>query len=115
MDRQRGLTGFSDVAVTLESYFGGGSHLSPPEHRHSIARSETEIVVRTPVWFLRFSSSNRFSDLETCRAELYLQPDDYHQVNDVAARCPQIIEVARNWLVEPNRDEIPAELFDPIE
>lgn len=49
-----------------------------------------EWAIRTPIWFLRAGS----------RAELYVKPDDRWEVNEVADRCPDIVERLHQSIAE---------------
>jgi arylsulfatase A-like enzyme len=58
--------------------------------RAAIVGSAGERALRTPAWYARFA------DAET--AELYLKPDDRWEVNDLARRCPDVVEAMRKAL-----------------
>ncbi len=62
-----------------------GSPAAPRDYL--LAVSATEQSVMTPGWFLRVSA--RDADQ---RLELYVKPDDYYEVNDVADRCREVAE-----------------------
>lgn len=47
-------------------------------------------AIRTPAWFLRQSAA----------CELYVKPDDFWEANNVAVRCPEIVECLEDALVE---------------
>ncbi len=53
--------------------------------RAAICSSSSEVALRTPAWYARFPET----------AELYLKPDDRWEVNDLARRCPEVIEAMR--------------------
>lgn len=46
-----------------------------------------ETALRTPAWLLRQSNE---PDAQQC--ELYVKPDDRFEINDVARRCPEVVE-----------------------
>jgi hypothetical protein len=50
--------------------------------RLAIAGLYDETAIRTPAWYLRVAPA----------AELYVKPDDRWEVNNVAVRCPEIVE-----------------------
>jgi len=50
-----------------------------------------ERAIRTPAWFLRQSSAS---------CELYVKPDDFWEANNVAVRCPEVVECLGDALVE---------------
>jgi len=50
--------------------------------RAVISGRDRERAIVTPAWYLRAAAS----------AELYLRPDDRWEANDVADRCPQVVE-----------------------
>jgi hypothetical protein len=56
-----------------------------PRDRLCIRGAATEIAIRTPAWYLRFVEE----------PELYAKPDDRWEVNNVAQRCPEIVEGLR--------------------
>jgi arylsulfatase A-like enzyme len=45
-------------------------------------------AIRTPAWYL----------LETPKPELYVKPDDRWEINDVAVRCPEVVECLQDAL-----------------
>ena len=47
-----------------------------------IAGAGQERAIRTPAWYLRKTES----------PELYVKPDDFWEVNDVAVRCQEVVE-----------------------
>jgi arylsulfatase A-like enzyme len=47
-----------------------------------IAGAERERAIRTPAWYLRKAET----------PELYVKPDDFWEVNDVANRCQEVVE-----------------------
>ncbi len=54
--------------------------------RLCIAGTGLERAIATPAWYLRMAASR----------ELYVRPDDRWQVNDVADRCPEIVDSLRD-------------------
>ncbi|MFM2094504.1 MAG: hypothetical protein RIS70_1628 [Planctomycetota bacterium] len=68
-----------------------------------------ERALRTPAWFLREDRSS-----EESRAELYVKPDDRYEINDIASRCPDIVELLQSavelfqqYVDRQQRDEMP--------
>ncbi len=47
-----------------------------------VAGPGSERAIRTPAWYLRKSET----------PELYAKPDDLWEVNDVAVRCPEVVD-----------------------
>ena len=47
-----------------------------------VAGSGSQRAIRTPAWYLR----------KTEPPELYAKPDDFWEVNDVAVRCPEVVD-----------------------
>lgn len=68
-----------------------------------------ERAIRTPAWFLREERSSQES-----RAELYVKPDDRYELNDIASRCPDMVEqlqtaveLFQQHVDRQQRDEMP--------
>lgn len=61
--------------------------------------SSGERAIRTPAWFMRWASSQPApGDDPIAKHWLYAKPDDRFEMNDVADRCPEIIEaLERAW------------------
>jgi arylsulfatase A-like enzyme len=52
-----------------------------------------ERVLRTPAWLLRLPAAGNNADVGSPRhAELYVKPDDRWEANEVADRCPDVVE-----------------------
>ena len=89
------------------------------DRQFSVARSNGELLLRTPCWHVKFSqlTENRDEDIEL--SELYLKPDDQNEVNDVSDRCEGVVEAGRTFLRELLRSEVPPEvpevLLEPLE
>jgi hypothetical protein len=90
--------------------------------RICIAGASGQRAIRTPGWFLRWAGSVPVpGDDPAARHWLYAKPDDRFEMNDVADRCPDIVEaLERGWneLVEAARTgsgspltALPAELL----
>jgi hypothetical protein len=74
-----------------------GSLLCPPGSEVPLQRDRlcaagqgAERAIRTPAWHLRRSDV----------AELFAKPDDYWEANNVASRCPEVVECLENALGE---------------
>ena len=115
-DRSQALVQSQDLAPSLIDWFT----LPPPAelgHGHSllpIVRGEHEgwrnraFVVgagqqrgfRTPAWYLRAPGKLALAgSREPARAvELYVKPDDRWEINDVADRCPEVVELLTELL-----------------
>lgn len=62
---------------------------------------ESETLVRTAAWSLRIRSEASVGAEEEGPADqLYVKPDDLWEVNDVADRCPEIVEQLRQVAAE---------------
>ncbi len=54
-----------------------------------------ERALRTPAWFLRVPGTGQadlHDGLNACQPELFVKPEDYIEVNNVADRCPGVVE-----------------------
>jgi hypothetical protein len=95
------VTGFAqpaDIGVTLAQWLSGGGdadaalgrsllpflNMEPGRLRDAVvaANAAGEQIIRTPAWLMKQGIST----------ELYAKPDDRWEANDVASRCPEIIE-----------------------
>lgn len=81
------------------SHSGGGRSLLPlMDGTATTVRDRTPIVgsgefaLRTPRWSLRVVEPTEHDD---ARAELFVKPDDFWEVNDVADRCPDAVDELR--------------------
>jgi arylsulfatase A-like enzyme len=90
--------------------------------RICIAGASGQRAIRTPGWFLRWAGSVPVPGDDPAASHwLYAKPDDRFEMNDVADRCPDIVEaLERGWneLVEAARTgssspltALPAELL----
>jgi arylsulfatase A-like enzyme len=89
----------------------------------AIARSKSgEIALATPAWFVRAPTpregelageAQAKTPVPERRIELYSQPDDYFEVNEVSDRCQEIIEEFREVVqgVESANGQIGSEEF----
>ncbi|NLX94924.1 MAG: sulfatase-like hydrolase/transferase [Rhodopirellula sp.] len=102
--RTRALAEPADLCATLVDWFDAGDH-DPQRRGRSllpvirdeagevrdrlvIAGPGKERGVVTPAWFARFADT----------VQLYLKPDDRWEFNDVAGRCPHVVESLRDVL-----------------
>ena len=105
--RSQGLAHPGDVYPTLLDWWGL-EHATPPGAASlmPLAREETESLrdrlcvvnasergIRTPAWYLR----------DADRAELFAKPDDRWEVNDVANRCRDVVDMLREAFSEYQR------------
>lgn len=81
------------------SYTGVGHCLLPlVDGRAPSVRDRTvltgpgEFALRTPHWSLRVVEPSEHADV---RSELFVKPDDFWEVNDVADRCPDAVDELR--------------------
>ncbi len=108
--------------ATLVDWFGCNQRPSPGPSVCSLARAQRdwlakcagtvgtrERALRTPAWFLRVPSTNssdkanaqdqhRTASSDPTTWELFVKPDDRWDVNNVADRCPGILEKMSNLL-----------------
>jgi hypothetical protein len=110
-DRSQTLAQPCDLAPTLIDWFGlpanaaatdGKSLLSfvrgegdALRDRAFIVGSGSDRAVRTPAWYLHvpFCSAGEAGATRAPTVELYAKPDDRWDVNDVADRCPEVVEL----------------------
>ncbi|TWU27292.1 sulfatase-like hydrolase/transferase [Bythopirellula polymerisocia] len=102
-----------NLTQSLLRYFSDDERLL---RQVSLARHAEQRMIRTPAWMLRTSS-------EQGSESLYVKPDDRWEVNDVASRCPEIVEQLCQLLSEcgfVNEEvmtlqgiELPKELISP--
>ena len=72
--------------------------VEPQGFDRAVARSDTELAIRTPGWFLRLADSH--GDPQSGKPMLYVKPDDRWEANEVADRCPAVVGVLRKTLGE---------------
>jgi arylsulfatase A-like enzyme len=80
-----------DLANSKSASFSLVPHLSGEStslRDLSLASNETERAIRTPAWMMKHGGST----------ELYSKPDDRWETNNVATRCPEIVELLRECL-----------------
>ncbi|NOY43585.1 MAG: sulfatase-like hydrolase/transferase [Planctomycetes bacterium] len=137
--RHPGLVQPADVGTTLLEWFGaetdsplgdgtallaneGGEQGASRKLAVSVG-STGELAIRTPAWMLRVpprSDSTEQGDA----VELYAKPDDRWEFNDVADRCPEVVEQLceeLNRYTDRSRageslplEPLEADLLDPI-
>jgi hypothetical protein len=91
--------------------------------RACVTATPDQKVLITSSWSLRLASTENQepesavdapgNELATSRAELFVKPDDWFEVNNVADRCPEIVEkmqAALEETVAACRAEAPAKL-----
>ena len=115
MQRTQQLVQPRDVYATIAKWFGvevaagqdltvltrGATH---PTGDRALACFRDERVLRTPAWFARRSTAQRTTDTPTVnhsqdeKVELYVKPGDRFDVNNVAERCPEVVqELLDTW------------------
>ena len=96
-----------DMGATLREWFGlpvtPGSQplLSPAVHpapQAALTVQDQQHLVRTPAWLARFGHSWQLPPATPSTVELFLKPDDHWDVNDVADRCPHVVEALTEWV-----------------
>ncbi len=99
--RGQGFAIPADLGATLTDWFGVSAKAPPslgrsvlplfsespiPERQLAITRSPSgELSVRTSAWLLKLPPAG-------APCQLFAKPDDRWEVNDIASRCPEIIE-----------------------
>jgi len=117
--RSQALTEPADVWATLLDFCGvekpaasaRGCSLMPLvtgeldqiRDRLCVAGAGNQRGIVTPAWYARFTDAS----------ELYLKPDDRWEFNDVAARCPEIVELLREALQASEQQLRSGQAFDP--
>ena len=124
--RESGLFELADLPKLISHWFANDEEAALLEQvvetfrEYSLSEHDREIVLRTPVWQIRFEDFGG----EKEAVELYLKPDDQNEVNDVSDRCEEIVEAGRQFLKELNsassaeeksKLELPEILLEPIE
>jgi len=143
MPRLEGVLQPTDIYATILDWFGlpkvgtdadgtsaltslAGS-LETVRHLAVSINSQKMMSVRTPAWMLISSSPadqcESTSSQSEQPAELYVKPDDRWEFNDVASRCPEIVNLMQTELSEyiqncsqgirPNTRTLPEELIAP--
>jgi Sulfatase len=89
LERTHDLVQPSDVYSLIAGNCGWGPHLDPSGPRRvACAVGEQQRAIRTPAWFLRESTSAGQS-----QRELFAKPDDRWEVNEIASRCADEVEL----------------------
>lgn len=96
-----------DLRATLLNWFGVGGREDAGDGRALLVRGAArqvavsagdsgERAIRTPAWFLRQTGTGE-------QLQLFVKPDDRWEANDVATRCPQVVEKLGKVLAEFER------------
>ena len=80
--RSQTLLQFADVAGLARWERHAGALPEEPDEKHPFLRIGNDVIV-TPDWFVYRKPSGD---------ELYVKPDDFWEINDVADRCPHVLE-----------------------
>ena len=127
MKRGRGLAEVPDMAHALNDWLLDGQIARPRMDRafsvfhqvESAATTQPSWLLRTPAWHARFSQLTDDREQDLGRAELYLQPDDQNEVNDVSDRCENVVDAGREFLLQWSHaggiSKLPEILLDPLE
>ena len=128
--RFTGLTQPFDIAATLFDWFGledpGDGHSLLAVGRKSLSTAPLSTgrqvvvvrdqagqqMVRTPAWLLRQMVAD---DGRLLSPQLYSKPDDRWEVNDVASRCPQVVEGMQAVLADHGRRLMATAALEPFE
>ena len=103
--RLAGLAQPADVGATLLEWFGVGTGETTSDGRSVLEGAdawrqlavavgdEGERSIRTPAWLLRQAGGES-------QPQLFAKPDDRWESNDIAIRCPQVVEQLHDVLAE---------------
>ena len=86
--RDLGIRTLADVPVVLDGWLRGQVETLPP-CPYLIRQQAEQVLLRTPLW--QFHLGRQAS-------ELYVKPDDQHEVNNVADRCADLVEAAQAFV-----------------
>lgn len=94
--------------LKIEETCGGGASLLPIMRadrdavgdRACVVAPDGERAIRTPAWYLHMHADAEEESPPATRAQLFAKPDDRWEVNEVSARCPDIVEALREALAE---------------
>jgi arylsulfatase A-like enzyme len=123
--RSQALVEPADLWATLLDWWGMEAPSSPPTALSlmPIVRGQTDLLrdrlciggtgreraIRTPAWYLRCPEIGPLSLRERARAatenmatpsQLFAKPDDRAEVNNVASRCPEVVECLQDALMQ---------------
>ncbi|MCA9216303.1 MAG: hypothetical protein KDB27_24715 [Planctomycetales bacterium] len=103
----------ADIFSTLANWFdetkdiaeGQGferclTHPTGDERELAVTVGEYELSIRTPYWFACCYGP---SSTESAACQLYLKPDDRWNLNDVADRCPHVVEDLSHFQADVRR------------
>ena len=114
MSRNGDLAEACDASRILVDWFSPET-AAKSTRRYSLTKSGQETLLRTPCWHVRFPDPDSFDSEPT----LFLKPDDQNEVNDVASRCREVAEAAREFVAQLGEGttsmEIPAALLESVE
>jgi len=91
--------------------------------RACVIGPESQRGIVTPAWSLRVSEPTA-NESEPGKAELFVQPDDWFEINEIGNRCPEIVDKLRGVLTDfelacqsgqPTLTDLPDELVQHIE
>ena len=123
-DRTQSLVQLRDLAPTLRDWFGllTADHRDADRSLLALARGETgapfdraivigaddSMAIRVPAWYLLKApgSPEVLAGQHGPTAELFAKPDDRWEVNDVASRCPDVVELLSQILADDLRGEV---------
>lgn len=110
----------AEIANILVNWFQSSEYtIEQPTSLFSVSCGSSDVLLRTPVWQLRYQlSASEVDDNDS--AELYLKPDDQNEVNNVADLRSDVTEAGRDFLqsvMDDSRTQIdlPDVLLDPPE
>ena len=99
MQRRQTLGEMQDLAECLRDWLVH-HQIKPnwPEREFSISRHGNSWLLRTSVWHVLLNQLSESVEQDMQAAELYLQPDDQNEVNDVSDRCEAVVVAGRDFV-----------------
>lgn len=113
LERDRGFRSPGDITATLLQWFGvggvedrldGEGMITTSDQAAAIGRGwnvcvgEGDLALRTAAWMLRAGGYDEAGEARD--VELYVKPDDRWEANEVADRCPGVVEAALGLLLK---------------
>lgn len=126
--RSQALAQPADLYATLLEWFALPARPSHGQNLLPVIRGEIESVrdrvccfalpdekaIRTPAWFLRASTFSSTGVEQGAQSQLYTKPDDRWEMNDVANRCSETVELLAATLADFERRSHDGEPTQPV-
>lgn len=91
---------------------GAVGQSTPGGRRWNVSLGDDDLALRTPAWMLRQSGHGDSGDMAD--VELYAKPDDRWEANEIANRCPDVVDAAVALLAELKATAARGESFDQV-